>query len=79
MNAIAPSRNLVSTKENLDFRLMSVESITKGDCIRYTFTNPYFTDAPETYKAFDTSVPYSQPCEVNRTIIHLSSYSYILT
>lgn len=49
LNAIAPVTNLVSLKEDLDFRLMSKRAVKKGDCIRFIFNNPYFDDAPETY------------------------------
>ena len=66
LNAIAPVTNLVSLKEDLDFRLMSRRAVKKGDCIRFVFNNPYFDDAPETYQSFDMSQPYSQPCEVSR-------------
>ena len=46
---------------------MSKQKVTKGDCIRFTFENPYEGDAPETYASFDTEKPYSQPCQVSRT------------
>ena len=66
MNAIAPTTTLVSIKENLDFRLMSRKPIEEGDCVRFTFDNPYQVDAPETYKTFDvTSDLYSEPCVVS--------------
>lgn len=64
LNAIAPVTNLVSIREDLDFRLMSKQETKTGDCIRYVFNNPYFDDAPETYKSFDMSTPYSEPCKV---------------
>ena len=65
LNAVAPVTNLVSINENLDFRLMSKQPVKEGDCIRYVFNNPYFDDAPETYKSFDMTVPYSAPCDVS--------------
>ena len=55
----------MSTKENLEWRLMSKQKIAKGDCLRFVFSNPYIDDAPETYRSFDMSTRYSQPCSVS--------------
>jgi len=74
LNAIAPSTTLVSIKENLDWRLMSSTKPKKNDCIRFTFANPYQVDAPETYKSFDMSIPYSQPCKVSSATIKFETY-----
>ena len=72
LNTVAPAQTLVSLRENLDWRLMSAQAIKKDDCIRFVFQNPYWADAPETYKSFDMTAPYSQPCEVSH-IIHTNS------
>lgn len=62
---ISPLTNLVSIKEDLDFRMiMGGQAAKNGDCIRFVFNNPYFEDAPDTYKSFDLNEPYAEPCEV---------------
>lgn len=59
LQALAPTTPLVSSKEDLDWRLISRQTIKKDDCIRFIFENPYLDDAPETYKSFDMTTPYS--------------------
>ena len=67
LNTIAPTQNGVSLKENLEWRLMSSQKIKEGDCIRFSFQNPYLGDAPETYKSFDLNDPYKETCQVSQT------------
>jgi len=65
LNSIAPLTNLVSSKEDLSWQLMSSQKIKKDDCIRFSFANPYLQDAPESYSSFNVNQSYSKTCKVS--------------